>query len=245
MTSWMRRAVVVALGLAFSATVLAEDLESVTKRLGTAWGKHKSVTAKMTMTNHMEMGDMKVDGKGDGTYEVQHDGDKIKVHMEMKGASVRKTGEKEDKFEQATTVVVDGEFAYTLSDMMGQKMAVKTKPDPLMSGDPKALLEQLGKDNALKLLPDETVDGHKAFVIQATPKEAATSMPSMNTKVVVYFDQENGVVLKVVAGTDDKMANTTTYTDYKFDTDIAPDHFKFKAPEGVEVMDQTVTPKPG
>ena len=227
----------VALGL--TATAVADDLTSVEKRITEAWNKHKSMSAKLTQATHVEMGTTVMDMKGEGTLEMTRTGDKILARVELKSTVMSKSGDQENKSEQPMTTIIDGEFAYTVSEAMGQKMAFKNKIDPMMVGEPKATLEQFRKTNELNLLPDETLDGKKVFVIEAGSKDktAGAGVPS---KVVCYFDQESGIMVKMtMLGADDKPMTTVTYTDIKLDPKIDPDRFKFTAPEGVKVIDQT------
>jgi outer membrane lipoprotein-sorting protein len=56
----------------------------------------------------------------------------------------------------------------------------------------------------------------------------------------MYYSQEHGVPVKsVMYGPDGKPITTMTFSDYKFDVKIDPQRFVFKAPEGVQVIDQT------
>jgi len=239
MTRQMRRLTLTCVLLGAATAALADDLEAVEKRIVEAWGKHKSMTAKITTVNHVQAGDMTIDAKGEGTLETSRQGDKQFIRMELKNTMVRKTGEQETKMDQPTTLIADGEFAYTTNEAMGKPMVVKTKIDSMMTGEPKALLEQFRKQYELKLMPEETLDGRKVFVIAGTPKEKAT-MPGMPVKMVLNFDQEHGVLLKVAGLAEDgKPVSTMAYSDVKFDVKLDPDRFKFKVPEGVEVMDRT------
>lgn len=219
----------------------ADDLEAVEKRIVEAWGKHKSMTAKITTANHMQAGDTTIDAKGEGTIETAREGDKQFIRMELKNTMVRKTGEQESKMDQPTTVIADGEFAYTTSEAMGRPMVVKTKIDSTMTGEPKAILDQFRKLYELKLMPEETLDGRKVFVIAGTPKEKAP-VPGAPVKMVLNFDQEHGVLLKAAGLAEDgKPMSTMAYSDVKFDVKLDPDRFKFKAPEGVEIIDRAST----
>jgi len=220
-----------------------DDLPAVEKKIHEAWEKHKSLTAKVALATHMESGEFVMDGKGSGSLEVVKKGGKVFSRMELKQDVTQKMGEQESKVAQQLTVVIDGDFAYTVSEMLpqkdgeatGQKNAFKTKIEPDMTGEPKALFEQLHKENELKLLPDETTEGRKAYAIEATPKEKSGSPIA---KQLLYFDQESGFLVKLV-GQDaaGKPTTTMTYTDIKLNVDVNPD--RFKKPEGVDFIDQT------
>jgi outer membrane lipoprotein-sorting protein len=216
------------------AVIWADDLATVEKDLTRAWDKTKSMTAKITMTTNMDMGGKPLESKGDGTLEMLHKGDKIYMRMELKTTMPQPVGA--TATEQSMLTILDGEYAWTLSETMGQKMAMKTKPDARMMGDPKSTFAELRKDHELKLLPDETVDGTKVYVIEATPKDTGGT-PS---KTLLYFGKDHGMLVKtLVQNPEGKPTMTMTYTDIKYDVDINPDRFVFKPPPGVEVQDLT------
>jgi len=224
------------LGLVLPAAV-ADELATVEKKLTAAWKKHKSMTAEFTMVTKMEQPGFVMESKTEGTQEVMKKGDQLLFRLELATSTVQKVGDQETKSEQKVTMVSDGTYAYTLSEMMGQKTVVKTKVDPQSVGDPQAMFKFLRKDHTLKLLPEETIDGKKVFVIEATPKQAQPMAPS---KSVYYFLQDDGALVKLVASDQaGKPMTTMTYTDVKSDVKIDPQRFVFKAPEGVQVIDQT------
>ena len=221
------------LGFSMSAAV-ADDLQALEKKITAGWDKHKSMTAKMTMTLHMGN-----HATGAGTFEVLNKGGKVLSRMEMKVEMVHKAGDQEMRMEQRITSIVDGEYTYMVMDMMGQKTAMKMNIDPEKSADPKSMFASLRKTTELKLLPDETIDGKKVHVLEATPKEVS-AVPI--AKEIYYFQQEAGILVKLISyGADGKPIQTMSITDVKFDIDIDPQRFVFKAPPGVQVIDQTGT----
>ncbi len=226
-----------ALLVAAAATTRADELATVEQKLEQAWSKHKSVSAKMTLNTHLAMGSMVMDGKGTGTLDMLKKDGKHLVRVEIENNVTQKMGEKENKLQQKQLIVSDGKFTYTVQQIGDRKMAVKSDPDDRIAGGPKDNIEQYRKHNTLKLLPEESVDGAKTFVIEATPKKAG---PRGASKTVFYYQKDTGLMVKMVQfGPDNKPVTTLTYHDIKFDTAISPDRFVFKAPEGVTVVDQT------
>jgi outer membrane lipoprotein-sorting protein len=219
----------------FGATALwADELVAAEKQICQGWDACKSLTAKVATDSRIDAGGTIMESKGTGMIELLRKGGKLCMRMELKTTMPQPAGG-DEKVEQSMLSIMDGEYNWTLSETMGQKMAMKTKPDPRATGDPKALFEELRKDNELKLLPEETVDGKKTFVIEATPKDKAAG-----TKSLLYFDKERGAMLKMVTlSADGKPMWTMTYSDVKYDADISPDRFVFKAPPDVEVQDMT------
>jgi len=228
-------------------TATADELQTVEQKICTAWSKHKSIRAKLTTEMQMEQPGQKMESKGAGTYEMLRKGEKLLSRVDLKSTTTQKMGDQEMKIEQSVLVVVDGEYAYALSETSmefqgektpPQKTATKSAIDPQMSGDPKLLFEHFRKDHELKLLPEQTVSGRKSFAIEATPKDRSPDNPIRS--MVMCFDAETGCMNRmVVNGPDGKPMQTTTYSDAEFNVDLDPQRFAFKAPEGVEMMDLT------
>lgn len=220
-----------------AVTAWADTLEEVEKKIVDAADKVKSFTADVSTVTEAKGEGFSTSSRMQGTSEVMRKGDTVLMHMELKTTGVTKIGDQEQKMESTSLMVCDGDFNYVLTEQAGQKMAMKMKADPKMAGiSSKQLFTEWGKENDLKLLPDEKVDGRDAYVIEVTPKKpgAATG------KQLAYFDKEHGLMLKmVVMGEDGKPMSTTTLSNYKTGVDLKPDRFVFKAPEGVQVMDMT------
>jgi hypothetical protein len=103
----------------------------------------------------------------------------------------------------------------------------------------KDMFTELRKDNELKLLPDEKVDGKAAYVIEATPKRP---VPDTTTAIKLYYRRDDGVMVKTMTSMKSpqmKMTSTAEMTDIKLNPDVKPERFVFKAPDGVEVQDMT------
>lgn len=218
----------------------AEDLDSVQKKIVEAWNKHKSLTAKLTTVTQMDLGGgTSMNGTGQGTYEFMKQGGKLLSRLELNNTIVQKQGGDETKLEQQLLMISDGETSHTLSNVFGERRAVKSRVPAHQTGEPKALFERLRQENVVKLLPDSTVDGRKVYVIELTPKRLAPGFPQ---KQILSFDQESGFMLKIEGrGENDLPLTAMTYGDIKLDQAIDPDRFKFTLPAGVELIDDTLT----
>lgn len=226
------------MALALTGVVRADSLEDVEKKLVEAHSKMKSYTSKTKTVQSFDMGQgNKMSSDVGGIVEWKRDGDKQKFRTEMKGTTTTSMGGTDNKMDISVMMVSDGDFLYSLSEQMGQKMATKQKPDTSMTGDPKKLFEKIRSDNDVKVLADEKVDGTSCVVLEVIPKNAA-DVPV--AKSVMYFSKETGINVKVVGkDKDGKDVFTNTSTDIKLNVDIPNDRFVFKAPEGVQVMDMT------
>jgi outer membrane lipoprotein-sorting protein len=222
--------------LAFTAaTAVADELESATKRITEAWQKHKTLSAKVTLSSRIEAGGMLAETTGTGTFEHGRRGEKPLVRMELKTKSTQTMGGQTSTTELPMTTIIDGEYAYVVTEIDGKKSATKSTIDPQSTGDPAAMLAELKKEKNVKLLPEETMDGRKLIVIEATPKQPSAEG---TVREVYSFDEQTGLLAKMVGlGPDAKPIMELTYTDIKVDVEINPD--RFKKPEGVEMVDQT------
>lgn len=87
-----------------------------------------------------------------------------------------------------------------------------------------------------KLLPDEDVDGAKAWVIEMIPKQKRFDRDPAKTRV--WFDQKTGVEIKNVDYNDaGKVQETRTFKDVKINEKIDPAQFKFDLPPGENLVD--------
>ncbi len=232
-------AVVVVLACVLSARA-AETLESLQKKIGEQTSKYKTLQYNVQMVSE----GMGMPGKStsEGQFQAMRKGDKSLSRMETKSRMTFKVGDQEQTQEYSSTMINDGEFVYTVSDAAGQKMAMKMKPDSKMAGsDPlnsEAAFKAMTKDFNVKVLPDATVDGKDAWVLEATPKDKSGGNPM--SRMVTSYDKKTGLPLKSVGyDKDGKVLNTMTISNVKTNADIPAERFVFKAPPGVEVMDMT------
>lgn len=218
----------------------AQNLAAVEKKLAESSGKVKSLIARQGIVVETEATGYKMSSRGIGTLEYLCQDGKTKWRSEMKTISLTTVGGQETKMEQTTLAIGDGQYAYTFSDMMGQRTAVKMKmPQQDIATGNKAFFDALRKDYNLELLPDEKVDGKDAFVIQAKSRKQADDQA---TSIKHYILKETGIVAKTVT-TDSvgKPVSTMTLSDIKLNTTVSPDRFVFKTPEGVPLTDLTKT----
>jgi outer membrane lipoprotein-sorting protein len=180
----------------------------------------------------MNMQGMSMKSEGTIEYLIQDGKELFRMDMTMK----QSMGGQE--MDGSMSTIADGQFVYAVTEMMGQKMAMKQKPDSFQGAvGGKQMFEDMKKSNELKLLPDEKVDGQATFVIEATPKSAGPR-PYANSKM--FFAKDSGIMVKMVGvDTGGNEVMTMKVSDVKRDPKIDADRFVFKAPEGVQVMDMT------
>jgi outer membrane lipoprotein-sorting protein len=222
-----------------TSTVLAETLDEVLKAIVDKAESCQSQQARIISAQQIHNPQMKMDSQSEMAYECLKKGDQWLYRSESKTKTTSTLGDQEIKQAGTVLVVFDGEYAWTMSDMGGQKVAVKNRPTAAFSMVAnKAYFDNLKQSFTLKALPDETVDGKAAWVIEATRREA--SPEGMLAVLVSYFDKETGISLKSVGkDSQGKEVMTSTTKDIKVNSPLPADHFVFKAPEGVQVMDMT------
>jgi outer membrane lipoprotein-sorting protein len=237
----MKKTAVVALAVAMSFCLgggaYGETLEEVEQALVASSKNLKSYEADMTISGTMSMEGFSMVTSGTGHTEyMQVDGKQLS-RSDMSTSMVTTAGGQETSMDSKSQVITDGEFAYTMSETMGQKMATKTKVQPGTTGAAsEGMFTAMADANNLKVLAPESVDGEEAFVIQITPKESGPAGGSS----VMYFAKKNGMWLKMVMrGPDGKPMQTVTLSNIKVNGDIDASRFKFVAPEGVTVTDMT------
>lgn len=224
----------VVLGLTLAAaTVSAETVEEVGKKISAASEKLNSFSAKIKVVTEMNQEGFSMVGTTEGTIELLRKGDYFLTRNEQKGVTQTTVGGNVTKQESSVLVIGDGTFTYTVSENAGTKSAQKykmEKPDV----DP---FKVLRTTSDLKVIPDSSSDGQAAWVIEATPKgdQAATQ-----GKTILHFHKDSGQMIKMITiMPDGKPMNTMTYSDIKMNDKISPDRFVFTAPTGVEVQDMT------
>ncbi|MEI6231728.1 MAG: hypothetical protein WCT04_01645 [Planctomycetota bacterium] len=235
-TGMLRRACVLVAGVAlvYASAVRAATLESVQKSISDAWEKASSATYDMeTITDSSGPGySMKMTMTG--TSEMSRAGGKYKMRMESKAVTDQNFGGNASKSESKSTMIVDGDFAYTIMDTAGQKMAMKMSAAPYTEnagGD--KMFKSIAASSTLTLAADESVDGQAAYVIEAKEKTQGSVMS-------YYFSKDNGFVLQMISkGPDGKTITTTKMKNIKIGASIPADHFVFTAPAGVQVQDMT------
>jgi len=218
-----------------------DAIEDMEKKLVDAHAKLKSLSCKMKMTEHVELGEgIEIKSTNDGTVEWMKRGEKVLYRSDAKSSSMQKFGGQEVKTEADTTIVADGEFYYELSTQGGERFVRKDRPPATLAGSAKSILDALRPEHELKALPDEKLDGAECFVIEVTPKKPDDNPMS---KMVVSFRKDCGVNVKTVGhDPSGKPMYTMLASDLKLNPDLNPERFQFKIPDDAEVEDLTKEP---
>jgi outer membrane lipoprotein-sorting protein len=95
------------------------------------------------------------------------------------------------------------------------------------------------KDNDVKLVADDKVDGAECFVVEITPKARPADADPIH-KTLAWFRKDIGLSVKVASyNKNQKEIYSHTLLGMKVDVPIDAGRFVLKAPDGVEVTDLT------
>ena len=249
----------------------AETLESVEKKIGERIGSYKSLSFKSSSKSEMKDGDVTMTIQADSSVAYARRGNAWVSRVESKNNMSRHAKEgKPEKQESEILTITGGDQAFMLTSGGGQKMAMKSRMDPKTTPSPfdaQAMFKMQHEDFNAKLVGQEKLDGKPVWVIELTPKNGDSGKkgdsgdkrtdddsveeaePTLG-RAVTYYDQATGVAVKSLSyDSKGKLVTTLTVTDIKVNADFPPDHFTFRPPPGVQVIDysqppQTQPPRP-
>jgi outer membrane lipoprotein-sorting protein len=220
----------------------AATLEEIEKKIEAASKKINSYAGKSESKTEMDMGGGNSSKtQSEATFEwMRDDKDNKKQYYRSEAETVTEMviGDNKTKAKTKVLSIADGQFVYSLSETDGNKSAVKMKWDPKTSSDPTSVIATLKKDHDCKVLPDAKVGKFDCYVIEARPKKKEDN-PTVS-KMVYSFEKESGIaVLTVIYDAKGRKMSETTVKEFKINPNLSKDRFKFKLPEGVQLVDMT------
>lgn len=145
----------------------------------------------------------------------------------------------ERKSETYQLLICDGRHNYRLERQNGRTQATRSRfnsAEAISPFDAKAIFDRLERVQTLRLLPDETINGREALVIEARTRELPESVDL--GKTVTWYDQETGIELKSVThNRRNQVVRTAVTTACKINGEIPDEQFTLDVPSGVEVLD--------
>jgi outer membrane lipoprotein-sorting protein len=225
----------VAAALVSAVPAQADKVDEVQKAIAEKLKEHKSYRFKSITTTNFTNPQMKMESRSEMIYAARNEGDKQLSRIESTQQTKTVTGGHEQTMQTKSTTIMNGEYIYTLSEVDGQKMATKMKMDPKMAQAGPEL--NLREDWDTKILPDEKVDGRTAWVIEQRARDPQPMQPVVMT---TYYCKDTGLALKMVGkDKDGNVMYESIIKDIELDPSLPKDHFEFKPPPGVQVMDMT------
>lgn len=217
MTRHVLKAATFTLALAMAAMpATAEPLDAAKAALNEAFAQVQTLTADVVMNMSMGPG---MTMRSTGTIALMRDGNVVKYRQEsnmtLAGAPGGIGGDSK------SITLFDGEHTYIITEMMGQKTAVKSDPreggkTPTPGGD--MMWDSLSEDYTLTLKGEERIDGEMCYVIAAQPKDAELTGPS-----TFYFDQKLGVLRRIEMKVPDMPGmSTINYSNFALNSTLDP-----------------------
>jgi len=243
----MRRHVYVAVAMvALACLAQAEQtIASVEAEVEAKWAQITGFTAKPTTDAAVPAGPMTMKSRATGTLECLKQGEKTLFRLDMVNKidmGIPLPGALAGAAEQKVLSVFDGKNLYNEMEALGQRHVFKMTGDSAEQGAPaagKSLFEAFRDKGELKLLPDATVDGAPAYVIEVIPNdELKQNAPTPVGSLKVYISKELGLQIKMEV-LDEKGAatSTTIYSEIDTKANLAPERFVYKVPAGVTVQE--------
>lgn len=219
-----------------SMTIGAESVEDVTKKIGDAWKKFKTLSYDMETVTVVSSPSFSVTTTSSGNCEMLRDSVKFKMRMVTKILTDTIRNGTTTKLAQTCTLISDGEFAHTLTDTQGVVRAIKSKADAYTdSAGGAGFIDGLKETSAVTVLPDADFHGMAVFVLEAKER-AKESAPATR----YYVSKEMGIVVHFsIRSPENNETVTLNITNIKIDPVVAADRFVFTAPEGVKVLDMS------
>jgi len=218
--------------------VFAETAEDVIKKVTELRSKHKTVQYTMNMVVEIKQAGFEMKATTTSKIHYMRIGDGYLMRNESTGVRETEREGMSNKSQTKTTQVIDGKYYWQLAEgeMAGAKRKRVVK-DPIPPfGDP--LTTDSYKRHDLKLLPEETVKGKKAWVLEIVPKQSGSNAARRKTKE--WIDQETGLTLKAITHNAlGEIQNRVNFSDHKINEKIDKSVFEFEPPADAQVTDNT------
>lgn len=200
---------------------------------------HNSLTGRMRLHKEFTAPQGEVTTEAIGEYLHERQGEKIMFRVDLKNVVTTRAGGREAKVEQQILTISDGMFSYTLAETDGKIVSASksvAQPAQTVLADVN-FFQTLRAKFALKVMPDEKIDGHDVWVIEARPH---APVPGAAARSLHYILKDSGIRLR---STDHdatgRRIQFAGLSDLKFDEPIDPKRFIFTAPKGVQIVDMT------
>jgi len=240
----MKRGALVVAGIValvgLSAGAAADErTDKAVKELDRQFAKVKSYTAKTEVMTDTEFGPGHTyKSEMVGTAEWLRKGEKARMRSETKCKTTETESGKTTTTPSTITTVDDGTFLWVLTEENGKKTVMKNQSPGVQMYRPKGFFQQFRTYFDIKLLKDDKVNGDDCYVFEMRMKPMEGAPPS--GRQLVYFQKSHGILVKSEGfDANGKLISSSISTDIKVNADISAERFKFKIPEGAQVIDNT------
>lgn len=218
-----------------------ETLDTILAKCEQNAVKYDTISARIRMSSEMNTGSAVIQSEANGSYEHRRHADKLLYRVEVKNQIKTKTRTRTIENEQDVLTVCDGQFAFTLAEQKGQKpTAVKDLPkasQTLLADRP--FFEALVAAFNVTIKPDEQIEGHDVWVLEATPKNPSATQAARS----LHYIRKDSAIRVRSSGHDatGRRTQLTSLSDVKLNPPLDAERFLFEAPEGVQVVDMVGT----
>jgi outer membrane lipoprotein-sorting protein len=245
MTKIRALAVICVLALA-ARSASGETIDDVKKKIHEKLSSYKTIQYKATTTSSTDSEQVSYKADSTQTIAAMKKGDKVLSRIESVTKGETKFSGQSQKIDSTMLSICDGDYAYDYTEQMGMKNAMKRKVDKETIFNPfdgLNMFKSLESMYTIKLTGEETVNGKPCWVIEQIMKPGPQSPGG---KTISYYEKSTAMGIKSTSyDAKGKVSATSNITDIKIDASIPADKFVFKAPAGVEVVDQSELFKKG
>lgn len=141
-----------------------------------------------------------------------------------------------EPFEARVVTSYDGEFVYTITNMMGQTMVTRsTNPDEASVPVGEEMWNRMAADNTLTYAGEGEVDGVAVDFVRAVANDAANATSDAATYA---FRKDNALVIRAEIETGDEAGTVVmTASNYNLAANLEESDFEVELPVGATIID--------
>lgn len=231
------------------ATPVSEEVLAVKKTLQAAWETVQSASIKTAAEGTINLqapdgAEQVILTHGQGAIECLRSDGTLLFRAEGEASTDPQGSGPLPRMTNKILAVSDGTVLNMQTEMRGQVTVVQQPPNleylPYPLG-PEQIVETLATHTSgdnVKVLPEETIDGKTACVLESKPANPGEKPIYTNQTLRFYIAKDTGIPVKVeYYNPDGSLANRMTYTVVSVNEPVAPDRFAYTPPEGAKVQD--------
>lgn len=220
------------------AQIGPETIDDIEQRILATFSRIKSFRGRILVRFDSSEDTTWIKGRTEGTVEYQFVDGKVLYRFDMSIRNERISEEGSNESLQWQILLSDGEYMYQMGEDNGKKIAYKATIDPIQTSVPtQAFFDYFKSAFELRRLPDEQVNGHDTWVIEAA-RETRDEVLKLKTRT--FFRKDVPIMVKTINY--DRFGNVMQVTEIKdieFDVPLNRERFKFDPEPGTEIRDQS------
>lgn len=230
--------------LLWAGTSMAdEEVDRIARELHARWQTVSAYSARMRVTMDVTQSGIRVGTELSGPMVLERlPDDRVRFHSEVAG-EVRGGPFNLLRFPITAVSVSDGEFVYSESRFRNTVTVTKDYAASAVDAAPGGGSERLltfEEQYDLRLQSTGTLNGRRVYEIEGKPKAALRERNPQVRRLLMYFDQETGIQLRLaLLDAADKPLTEVTFSDVRLNPDYDPAMFDYRIPAGAKVVDKT------